>query len=375
MGTASTMTSLAEVLGFSLPGASSIPAPDSRHSHMASASGRRIVEMIWEDYKPSRIVTRSSFNNAIVTLMALGGSTNAVIHLLALAKRAKISLTLDDFQTISKQVPVICNLKPSGQYLMEDFFDAGGLRALLNRLGDLLDTTQLTVTGRTLSAEISAIASSKDDVIRQLDNPLIKKGGLSVLRGNLAPDGAIIKTSASSAHLLRHRGRAVVFDSYADFIGQIDDPALDITADDIIVVRNIGPKGVPGMPEWGMVPLPKKLLEAGIRDMIRISDARMSGTAFGTVVLHVAPEAAVGGPLALAETGDFIELDAEAGRLHLDVSEAELARRKANWVPPRMKAERGWPALYAAHVSQANEGCDLDFLAASGDMPEPEIYG
>jgi dihydroxy-acid dehydratase len=373
MGTASTMTSLAEVLGLTLPGAASIPAPDSRHIHMASQSGRRIVDMVWEDLRPRDLLTRSAFENAIVTLMALGGSTNAVIHLIAMAGRAGIRLTLEDFDGPVGAVPVLANLRPSGQYLMEDFFHAGGLRALLAELEAELKLGEWGVNGRTLGENLEGARRIGEDVIRPRDNPVYATGGLAVLRGNLAPSGAIIKRSAASEHLLRHEGRAVVFEGLADLYARIDDPELPVDETSVLVLRNTGPVGGPGMPEWGMLPIPKKLLERGVRDMVRLSDARMSGTHYGTVVLHIAPEAAIGGPLSLVRDGDPILLDVEARRLDLLVADAELEERRQH-VPPRAQTyTRGWTRLFADHVRQADQGADLDVLEGIDETPEPEI--
>ncbi|MDO9437160.1 L-arabinonate dehydratase [Hydrogenophaga sp.] len=373
MGTAATMTSLAEVLGMTLPGAAAIPAPDSRHAQMASLTGRRIVDMVWEDLRPSAILTRKAFDNALAVLMALGGSTNAMIHLIAMARRAGIPLTLSDFEPVADRVPVLVNLKPSGEYLMEDFFEAGGVRGLLSMMRDLLDLSAPTVSGMTLGEAIDGAQVYHPDVIRPMDRPLKDKGGLVILRGNLAPDGCVIKRSAADPARLKHRGRALVFQNYDDMTARIDDPALDVDADSVLVLRSAGPRGVPGMPEWGMLPIPQKLLQQGVRDMLRISDARMSGTHFGTVVLHVTPESAVGGPLALVEDGDFIELDVDAKRIHLDVSDEELARRRAAWVMPDPPIQRGWGRLFHDHVSQANEGCDFPFLLPGAPTREPQL--
>lgn len=362
MGTASTMTSMAETLGFTLPGAVSIPAVDSRHRHMAVDTGRRIVDMVLQDWKPSDFITPASFRNAITALMALGGSTNAVVHLVAMAQRAGIPLALEDFDAISDTVPVLANVKPSGEYLMEDFYYAGGLSALLNQIGDRLDLDQRTVNGQTLGENVAGSKVYDDDVIRPLGNPISGAGGIVVLRGNLAPDGCVLKRSAASPDLLHHVGRAVVFEDLDDLHARIDSPDLDVDESCVLVLKGGGPIGAPGMPEWGMLPMPKKVLDKGIRDMVRISDARMSGTHFGTVVLHVSPEAAAGGPLALVESGDEIELDADARRLHLRVSHEELARRKAAWQPPAPHDARGWRRLYTDHVSQADAGATVDFL-------------
>jgi dihydroxy-acid dehydratase len=374
MGTASTMTSIAEVLGFSLPGASSIPAVDSNHAKMANRSGRRIVEMVWEDLKPRDFLRNSSFHNAIASLFALGGSTNAVIHLVALAGRAGIPMALDDFDQFSKKTPLLANLRPSGEYLMEDFYYAGGLSALLRVMAPRLDLGCLTVTGKTLGDNIAKAEIFNTDVIRSLDNPVLASGGLAILRGNLAPNGAVIKVSAAEPQLLKHSGRAIVFDSYNEMNARIDDPALDVDGDSVLVLRNAGPKGAPGMPEWGNLPIPQKLLKAGIRDMLRISDARMSGTNYGACVLHVAPESFVGGPLALLKEGDIIELDVAARQLNMRVSEEELARRRATWQPKVGIYPRGYGKLFMEHIKQADEGCDFDFLEGTAPIPEPEIH-
>jgi len=380
MGTASTMTSATEALGLCLPGSASIPAPDARHAQMASLTGKRIVDMVWEDLKPSDLLTAASFDNAVTTVLALSGSTNAIVHLIAMARRSGFDLDLDRFDALARRTPVLANLRPSGRYLMEDFFYAGGLPALLAQLGDLLDGTQRTVTGRTLAENIAGAQVYNDDVIRSRDRALVAGDGLAVLRGNLAPDGAVIKPPAAEAHLLTHTGPAVVFDDYNEMAARIDDPALDIDADSVIVLRNAGPQGAPGMPEWGQLPIPKKLLERGVRDMVRISDARMSGTSYGACVLHVAPESYVGGPLALVHTGDRIELDVPNRRLNLLVDDAELARRRAAWTPPPPKFERGFGKLYLKHISQADKGCDFDFLETAPARPaaagggEPEIH-
>lgn len=373
MGTASTMTSLAEVMGLTLPGAASIPAPDSRHAQMASMTGRRIVDMVWEDLRPSDILTRPAFDNAMATLLALGGSTNAMIHVIAMARRAGIPLGLADFEPFARRVPVLSNLKPSGEYLMEDFFEAGGLRALLANMAEFLDLSAKTVSGHSLGETLQGARVYNPEVIRPLDNPVHAKGGLVILRGNLAPDGCIIKRSAADPERLRHRGRAVVFKDYDDMTARIDQPDLDVDADCVLVLQSSGPRGVPGMPEWGMLPIPKKLLEQGVRDMVRISDARMSGTHFGTVVLHVSPESAVGGPFALVRDGDFIELDVDNNRIHLDISDAELQARKLAWVAPPPPIERGWGRLFHDHVTQAHEGCDFPFLMPGAATREPQI--
>jgi dihydroxy-acid dehydratase len=374
MGTASTMTSVAEVLGFSLPGASSIPAVDSNHPKMANRSGRRIVEMVWEGLKPRDILLEASFNNAIAAVFALGGSTNAVIHMLALAGRAGIPLALDRFDQFSKKTPMLANLRPSGKYLMEDFYYAGGLPALLKALSPHLDLGCMTITGKTLGENIAGAEIYNGDVIRSLDNPVLASGGLAILHGNLAPNGAVIKASAAEPQLLKHTGRAIVFDSFNEMNARIDDPALDADANSVLVLRNAGPKGAPGMPEWGNLPIPQKLLKAGIRDMVRISDARMSGTSYGACVLHVSPESFVGGPLALLKEGDIVELDVPARQLNMHVNEDELARRRAAWQPQEGIYPRGYGKLFMEHIKQADEGCDFDFLEGTAPIPEPEIH-
>jgi dihydroxy-acid dehydratase len=372
MGTASTMTAVAEVLGMTLPGASSIPAADSGHPRMASSSGRRIVEMVWDDLKPSDILDGHSYEDAVTAVMALGGSTNAVIHLIALARRSGVPMDLARFDEISRRVPVLANIRPSGEYLMEDFYYAGGLRGLLSRLAEMLHLDRATVGGHAMGETLTGVY--KDEVIRPLDDPLQYEGGLAVLRGNLAPDGCVIKHSAADPGLLRHKGPAVVFDGYDDLARRIDDPNLEVDADSVIVLRGVGPIGAPGMPEWGLLPIPKKLLERGVRDMVRISDARMSGTAYGTCVLHVAPESHVGGPLALVTEGDEIELDVPNRRLELKVGAGELSRRRTAWRPPQPPYGRGYGVIFARHATQANEGCDFDFLAEGPPVAEPEIH-
>jgi dihydroxy-acid dehydratase len=374
MGTASTMTSAAEALGMTLPGAASIPAADSNHARMGSNSGRRIVEMVWDDMRPQSFLDMASFENAVAIVMALGGSTNAAIHLIAMARRLGIPLGLDDFDRISRRTPVIANLRPSGKYLMEDFYYAGGLRALMRNMGELLHTGSITVNGRTLGDNIADADVFDADVIRSLDTALSAEGGLLVLRGSLAPNGAVIKHTAASPELLKHKGRAVTFADRDDLARRIDDPDLDIDEGDVIVLKNAGPVGAPGMPEWGALPIPKKLLQRGVKDMLRISDARMSGTSFGTCVLHVSPESAKGGPLALVEDGDVIEIDAAARRIDLLVPEDELQRRRANWQAPPAYYSRGYGALFSEHVMSADQGCDFDFLIPAGPTPEPKIY-
>jgi dihydroxy-acid dehydratase len=374
MGTASTMTSLVEALGLALPGSTAIPAMDAGHVRMATTCGERVVGLVWEDAKPSRLLDRASFLNAAAVLMALGGSTNAAIHLIAMARRAGVSLTLDDLDRLGREVPVLANLFPAGDRLMEDFHYAGGLPALMNRIRDRLALDRPTVTGRTLGENIDGREALDDEVIRPLDRAVSTSGAIAVLRGNLAPDGAVIKASAASAHLLRHRGRARVFDSQPEMQAAMADETLDVDADTVLVLRNAGPVGAPGMPEWGGLPIPKKLLRQGVRDMVRISDARMSGTHYGSCVLHVSPESAVGGPLALVRTGDWIELDVAARRLELQVDDAELARRRGAWTAPAQPYARGFTRLYQQHVTQAHEGCDFDFLQGTAPTPEPVIF-
>ena len=374
MGTAATMMSAVEALGMSLPASSAIPAADSNHSRMASQSGRRIVEMVWDDQKPSDVMTEKAFENAIMTVMAIGGSTNAAIHLLAMAGRLGVPIDLDRFDSLSRRTPWLADIRPSGRFLMEDFYYAGGLPALMGELRDLLHLDAVTVSGRTLGEDIERADVYNEEVIRRRANPLNNEGGLVVLKGNLAPDGAVIKQTACDPKLLKHKGPAVVFADYNDMAARIDDPDLPVTPDSVIVLKHAGPQGGPGMPEWGMLPIPKKILELGVRDMVRISDARMSGTSYGTCVLHVAPESWVGGPLALVRDGDMIELDVAGRRLHLDVSDAELDARRAAWVPPARKFERGFGAIYADHITQADKGCDFDVLMGTRPTPEPEIH-
>ncbi|MCX5242132.1 L-arabinonate dehydratase [Streptomyces prunicolor] len=372
MGTASTLTAAAEALGVTVPGASSIPAVDSGHDRMAAQSGMRIVEQVHKGRVLSSILTQDAFEDAVTTVLGLGGSTNAVIHLIAMAGRAGVHLTLDDFDRIARTVPVLANVRPGGQtYLMEDFHFAGGLPGFLSRITDLLHLDRPTVSYDTLREQLDGARVHNDDVIRPRDNPVADEGGVAVLRGNLCPDGAVIKHIAAEPHLLKHTGPAVVFDDYRTMQRTINDPELGITADSVLVLRNAGPKGGPGMPEYGMLPLPDHLLKQGVRDMVRISDARMSGTSYGTCVLHIAPESYVGGPLALVRTGDTITLDVEARTLQLNVDDEELERRRAEWTPPPARYERGYGALYNDQITQADTGCDFEFLARPGKVADP----
>ncbi len=379
MGTAATMMGIAEALGMTLPGASSIPAPDANHPRMAAACGRRIVDMVWEELTPAKLLTRQSFENAITVAMAEGCSTNAIIHLVAMSRRAgaACAVTLDDFDAFSRKVPVIANIRPSGNtYLMEDFYYAGGMKGLMGRLKGLLHLGALTVNGKTIGQNLEDAEVYNDDVIRPLENPIYAEGALAVLRGNLAPDGCVIKPSACSAKFLQHSGPALVFDDYPSLKKAIDDPELDVTEDHVLILRNAGPQGGPGMPEWGMVPIPTKLVKQGVRDMMRISDARMSGTSYGACVLHVAPEAYIGGPLALVQNGDRITVDVPNRRIHLEVSDAELAQRRAAWTPPPRRFERGYGYMFSQHIMQADQGCDFDYLETAFGAPvgEPAIY-
>ena len=374
MGTASTMTAMADVLGLTLPGASSIPAPDSNHPRMASTTGRRAVEMAWEDLSPDKILAPASFENAIVVHLAMGGSTNCMIHLVAMARRAGVPLRLDDFDRLAREVPVIANVRPSGKYLMEDFYYAGGLPALLKRLERHLQLDCRNVGGTTLREVVDKAGVHIEDVIRTIEDPVYGPGGTAVLKGNLAPDGAVIKPAACDPRFLKHRGSALVFEDYNHMAAEVERDDLDCDADTVLVLKNAGPVGGPGMPEWGMLPIPRKLVRAGVRDMVRISDARMSGTSYGACILHVSPEAFVGGPLALVRTGDVIEVDVDARRLHLDITEAEMAARKAAWRPPQPRYERGYGWMFSQHIKQASEGADFDFLEAGAPVPEPEIH-
>jgi len=377
MGTASTMTAIAEAIGMTLPGASSIPAADAEHVRMASECGRRIVEMVWEDLTPSKIQTKAAFENAIAVAMAMGCSTNAIIHVIAQARRAGADIGLDDFERASRKVPVLANVRPSGDtYLMEDFYYAGGLPALMTRIRDHLHLDCVTANGKTLGENIAGAEVYNDDVIRSVTNPIYQEGALAVLRGNLAPDGCVIKPSACDSRFLKHTGPALVFDDYPSMKKAIDDPDLDVTADHVLILRNAGPQGGPGMPEWGMLPIPTKLVREGVRDMVRLSDARMSGTSYGACILHVSPEAYIGGPLALVKNGDRITLDVAARTINLDVPAEELARRLAEWKPPAPRFERGYGWMFARHIKQANEGCDFDFLETGfgAAVGEPVIY-
>ncbi len=374
MGTASTMTAITETLGLTLPGASSIPASDAEHWRMAAQSGRQIVENVWADLRPSQFLTMQSFENAIVCDMAVGGSTNALIHMVAMAGRAGIKLPLEKFDEISRRTPRLANLRPAGQFLMEDFYFAGGLRALLAQLLDLLHGEALSVNGQTLRDNLHGAEVYNADVIRSRSNPLSEEGGTAILHGNLCPNGAVIKHAAMEPRFLQHSGPAIVFRDYDDLAARLDDPTLPFTPDTVMVLQSAGPIGAPGMPEWGMLPLPKKLLEAGVRDLLRISDARMSGTSYGACILHVAPESAIGGPLAFVRDGDLISLDVEARTLTLEVSAEALATRKAAWKQAPPKVMRGYLSLFLNEVTQADEGCDFRFLHAGSPTPEPAIH-
>ncbi len=377
MGTASTMTAIAEAVGMVLPGGSSIPAADAGHIRLCSESGRRIVEMVWEDQKPSDIQSRKSFENAIAVAMAMGCSTNAIIHLIAMARRAGHDIGLDDFEKASRIVPVIGNVRPSGKtYLMEDFFYAGGIKALMAKMQQHLHLDCMTVSGKTIGENIAGARCWNDDVIRDLSNPIYGEGSLAVLKGNLAPAGCVIKPAAMDQKFLKHAGPAVVFDDYPSMKKAVEDESYPFTADSVLVLRNAGPQGGPGMPEWGMLPMPKALLKQGLRDMLRISDARMSGTSYGACVLHVAPESYIGGPFALLQTGDIVEVDVDARTINMRVSDDELARRRAAWKAPPVRYERGYGWAFTKHIQQADEGCDFDFLRTDFGAPvsEPVIY-
>ncbi len=377
MGTAATMMGIAEAIGLTLPGASAIPAPDANHVRMSAECGRRVVQMVWDQQTPASFLTRSHFLNGITVAMAMGCSTNAIIHLVAMSRRAGCAVTLDDFDAASRTVPVLANIRPSGdKYLMEDFYYAGGLPGLMKRIEGFLKTDVLTVNGRTLGENIAGAQVHHDDVIRPLANPIYAEGALAVLRGNLAPNGVVIKPSACAPQLLRHRGPALVFDDYPAMKEAVDNPDLEVTAEHIMVLRYAGPLGGPGMPEWGMLPIPTKLVKAGVRDMLRLSDARMSGTSYGACMLHCAPEAFIGGPLALVRTGDFISVDVSLRSIHLEVSDEELAARRAAWSPPLRRYERGYGWMFSRHILQADQGCDFDFLETDfgAPVPEPSIY-
>ncbi|MBE9604762.1 dihydroxy-acid dehydratase [Acetobacteraceae bacterium H6797] len=374
-GTAATMMLAVEAMGLTLPGASAIPASDANHPRMATEAGRRIVEMVWEDLTPAKMLTQANIDNAVTATMAFGGSTNAIPHLIAMARRGGFKLDLERFDALSRRVPLVANLRPNGDtFLMEDYFYAGGSKAFLKRIEPFLDMSALYVTGKTFGEELADAQVYNEEIIRPLDRPLQDEGGLAVLTGTLAPRGAVIKTSAADPKLLQHTGPAVVFNDYNDMNARLDDPDLNVTPDSVLVLRQAGPQGGPGFPEWGMMPIPKKILKMGVRDMVRLSDARMSGTSYGTCVLHVAPESHVGGPLALVQDGDLIKLDVENRKLDLLVDEAELERRRAAWKAPERKYTRGWTSLYLDHVTQADEGCDMDFLHHGAPTPEPEIH-
>tara|TARA_B110000037_G_scaffold115741_1_gene132986 strand:+ start:84 stop:1817 length:1734 start_codon:yes stop_codon:yes gene_type:complete len=377
MGTASTMTAIAEAMGLCLPGASSIPAADSNHIRMSAEVGKRIVKMVWEDLIPSKIITEKSVENAATIAMAMGCSTNAIIHLIAMARRAGINFSMDDLDKKGREVPLIANIRPSGKdYLMEDFFYAGGILSLMHELSSKLNLNEKTVSGQTIGELIIGNKTINDDIIRPLDNPIYKEGSLAVLKGNLAPDGCVIKPAACEKKFLKHRGPAIVFDSYPEMKELIDSDDLDVTEDHVLVLRNVGPVGGPGMPEWGMMPIPKKLLKKGVRDMVRISDARMSGTSYGACILHVAPESYIGGPLSLLKTGDIIELDVDQRKINMVVDDDILTSRKKLLKPSEPKAGRGWLWMYSKHVTQANEGCDFDFLETGfgKSAKEPDIF-
>ena len=374
MGTASTMTTIAEALGLTLPGAASIPAGDSAHPRMASQCGRRIVEMVWHDLKPRDIITRKSVENALVVHSAMAGSTNAMVHLVAMARRAGVNIDLKDFDEFASRVPVILNLRPSGKWLMEDLHIAGGNRAFFSRLKSMLHLDAMTVSGQTLGDGIGDAQVYNDDVIRPLNDPIAAFGGTAILYGNLAPDGCVIKPPAADPRLLQHTGPAIVFDSYDAMSKAVNDPNLDVTPDHVMVLRNAGPKGGPGMPEWGMLPIPRKLLKQGVRDMLRISDARKSGTSYGACILHVAPESVIGGPLAAVRTGDMIAVDVAKRSINVALTDAEIAERINGYKPPPRNYPRGYYKMFAEHTRQANEGCDFDFLEGAECIPEPEIH-
>ena len=374
MGTASTMTAIAEVMGFTVPGASSVPAMDANHQRLAAEAGRLAVKNAWEGPKPKELATRKSFENAIAVDMAIGGSTNAIVHLLAMAGRAGVDLSLSDFDEISRKTPLITDLRPSGRFLMEDFYFAGGLSAVLKMMESILHMDLPTVNGETLEQNIINAKVHNEEVIRPISNPIAPDGGTTVLKGNLAPNGAVIKHSAADPSLLKHSGPAIVFDNYRELSERIDDPDLPVTKESVLVLRNAGPVGAPGMPEWGMLPIPKKLLKQGVRDMVRVSDARMSGTSYGTCVLHVTPESAIGGPLAAIKEGDMIDLDVASRTISLNISDDEMIKRTKDLPERKNLYARGYTKLYINHVTQADKGCDFDFLEGDDHIPEPEIF-
>jgi dihydroxy-acid dehydratase len=374
MGTAATMMGIAEAMGMTLPGASSMLAADAGHIRMCKQSGRRIVDMVWDDLTPDQIMTPKAIENSIAVHMAMGGSTNAIIHVIAMARRAGIALSLEKFDQIGRKVPVLANVRPSGEYLMEDFFYAGGLPALMSVMGDLLDRNQLTVNGKTLGENIADATVYNDDVIRPMNKAIYEGGATAVLKGNLAPGGCVIKPSAVEPRLREHRGKAIVFRDYNHMMENIDREDLDVTADHVMVLQNAGPKGGPGMPEWGMLPIPTKLVKQGVRDMLRVSDGRMSGTSYGACILHVSPESFVGGPLALVQTGDEIAISVEKRSITLCISDEEMAKRKAAWQEPVPRYARGYGRMFQEHIAQAEDGCDFDFLEAGPAIPEPEIH-
>tara|TARA_B100000405_G_scaffold167459_1_gene117196 strand:+ start:666 stop:2390 length:1725 start_codon:yes stop_codon:yes gene_type:complete len=374
MGTASTMTAIAEVMGFTVPGASSVPAMDANHQRLAAEAGRLAVKNAWEGPKPKELATRKSFENAIAVDMAIGGSTNAIVHLLAMAGRAGVDLSLSDFDEISRKTPLITDLRPSGRFLMEDFYFAGGLPAVLKMMESILNMDLPTVNGKTLEQNVINAKVHNEEVIRPINNPIAPDGGTTVLKGNLAPNGAVIKHSAADPSLLKHSGPAIVFDNYRELSERIDDPDLPVTKESVLVLRNAGPVGAPGMPEWGMLPIPKKLLKQGVRDMVRVSDARMSGTSYGTCVLHVTPESAIGGPLAAIKEGDMIDLDVASRTISLNISDDEMIKRTKDLPERKNLYARGYTKLYINHVTQADKGCDFDFLEGDDHIPEPEIF-
>lgn len=374
MGTASTMACVTEAIGFTLPGAADIPAVVAEHSRLATRTGRHAVDLAWKNFKPSDFLTSDSIDNGLITSLAIGGSTNAIVHLIAIAGRMGLKLTLDRFDELSRTTPVTGDIRPGGRYLMEDFHNAGGIRALLNELRDLLNVDCMTVNGVTLGQQCEGAEVIDRQVIRSRDNPVAKAGGTCLLKGNLAPNGCVIKSIAADPKLLQHRGRAVVFNDYPEMKSKINDPDLDVTADSVLILRSAGPLGAPGFPEWGMLPIPKKLLQSGVRDMVRMSDARMSGTSYGTCVLHIAPESAAGGPLALVQTGDEIEINVPERTIHWHVSDEEIELRKAAMPPLADPPERGYARMYAKHVAQADEGCDFDFLVGRTPGAEPGIH-